>query len=135
MPYSRCLLATSRDTIHFIRYDVNAINAHSIRIATNANWMHIKKHISCEHGLTTKQFFQLSGYPYIGTHYRATLIEVPLLNRCAYNQVYTSIATTNSHPRIDSSKITYNCSILGWHGSASLCRDGQKTKWRLQCKY
>ena len=25
--------------------------------------------------------------------------------------------------------------ILGRHGSASLCRDGQKTKWRLQCKY
>ena len=25
--------------------------------------------------------------------------------------------------------------ILGSHGSASLCRDGQKTKWRLQCKY
>ena len=25
--------------------------------------------------------------------------------------------------------------VLGWHGSASLCRDGQKTKWRLQCKY
>ena len=23
--------------------------------------------------------------------------------------------------------------LLGWHGSASLCRDGQKTKWRLQC--
>ena len=21
------------------------------------------------------------------------------------------------------------------HGSVSLCRDGQKTKWRLQCKY
>ena len=64
MPDSRCLLATSRDTIRFIRYDVNAINAHSIRIATNANWMHIKKHVSCEHGLTTKQFFQLSSYPY-----------------------------------------------------------------------
>ena len=25
--------------------------------------------------------------------------------------------------------------LLGWHGSASLCRDGQKTKWRLQWKY
>ena len=25
--------------------------------------------------------------------------------------------------------------VLGSHGSASLCRDGQKTKWRLQCKY
>ena len=42
MPDSRCLLATSRDTIRFIRYDVNAINAHSIRITTNANWMRIK---------------------------------------------------------------------------------------------
>ena len=25
--------------------------------------------------------------------------------------------------------------LLGRHGSASLCRDGQKTKWRLQWKY
>ena len=25
-----------------------------------------------------------------------------------------------------------NVHVLGWHGSASLCRDGQKTKWRLQ---
>ena len=25
--------------------------------------------------------------------------------------------------------------ILGRHGSASLCRDDQKAKWRLQCKY
>ena len=25
--------------------------------------------------------------------------------------------------------------LLGRHGSASLCRDGQKTKWRLHCKY
>ena len=25
--------------------------------------------------------------------------------------------------------------VLGMHGSASLRRDDQKTKWRLQCKY
>ena len=25
--------------------------------------------------------------------------------------------------------------IIREHGSVSLCRDGQKTKWRLQCKY
>ena len=25
--------------------------------------------------------------------------------------------------------------ILGTHCSASLCRDGQKTKWQLRCKY
>ena len=25
--------------------------------------------------------------------------------------------------------------VIRGHGSASLCRDGQKTKWRLQCKY
>ena len=26
-------------------------------------------------------------------------------------------------------------STIREHGSVSLCRDGQKTKWRLQCKY
>ena len=50
MPDSRCLLATLRDTIRFIRYHVNSINGHSIRITTNVNWMRIKKHVSCEHG-------------------------------------------------------------------------------------
>ena len=25
--------------------------------------------------------------------------------------------------------------VIREHGSVSLCRDGQKTKWRLQCKY
>ena len=25
--------------------------------------------------------------------------------------------------------------LIREHGSVSLCRDGQKTKWRLQCKY
>ena len=25
--------------------------------------------------------------------------------------------------------------IIREHGSVSLCRDGQKTKWRLQCQY
>ena len=33
------------------------------------------------------------------------------------------------------SLIAIDATVLGWHGSASLCRDGQKTKWRLQCKY
>ena len=28
-----------------------------------------------------------------------------------------------------------NASRIREHGSVSLCRDGQKTKWRLQCKY
>ena len=30
-----------------------------------------------------------------------------------------------------------SCNLKGIreHGSVSLCRDGQKTKWRLQCKY
>ena len=55
MPDSRCLLATSCDTIRFIRYHVKVINAHSIRIARNANWMRIKKHVSCEHGFTGSQ--------------------------------------------------------------------------------
>ena len=30
-------------------------------------------------------------------------------------------------------RIVFN--IIREHGSVSLCRDGQKTKWRLQCKY
>ena len=35
---------------------------------------------------------------------------------------------------IGASKCPYKSSIRE-HGSVSLCRDGQKTKWRLQCKY
>ena len=39
---------------------------------------------------------------------------------------------TNMH---DNEKV-HNCTkIIREHGSVSLCRDGQKTKWRLQCKY
>ena len=31
--------------------------------------------------------------------------------------------------------VVVNAYIIREHGSVSLCRDGQKTKWRLQCKY
>ena len=36
---------------------------------------------------------------------------------------------------VDGEIQTWRPILLGRHGSASLCRDGQKTKWRLQCSY
>ena len=39
------------------------------------------------------------------------------------------VAETMKHQGADASV------CIREHGSVSLCRDGQKTKWRLQCKY
>ena len=38
-------------------------------------------------------------------------------------------------PRPRAGNYTWWNNNIREHGSVSLCRDGQKTKWRLQCKY
>ena len=45
------------------------------------------------------------------------------------------IATAKLTSAVATRALNYVNLLSREHGSVSLCRDGQKTKWRLQCKY
>ena len=63
-----------------------------------------------------------------------------IINHLLYTEYITEQQSTNITARQDTTQQQSSLQqiikcILGRHGSAFLCRDGQKTKWRLQCKY
>ena len=68
------------------------------------------------------------GLVYVPSESRLRLVYTQdLSSRWQFSYRTVTIETRNS--------LIYSLYLLGRHGSASLCRDGQKTKWRLQCKY
>ena len=51
------------------------------------------------------------------------------------NMDFYNSLTTRQHIKLRVQASMLSTACIREHGSVSLCRDGQKTKWRLQCKY
>ena len=95
--------------------------------------------------ITTSTSVLLSLMVYFGGVYQKSYLNIlewsSLINLILFSAIYSSLHDKSGAQQlvtvvsVSVALVMFLGVIIREHGSVSLCRDGQKTKWRLQCKY